>query len=64
MDSNVRMYKFIPHKLNLAPKFKLEKTQIIYIYLTVRVLGVGIVSAMEIINEFSGEGIEKLQNLK
>ncbi len=27
-------------------------------------LGVGIVSAMEIINEFSGEGIEKLRNLK
>ncbi|CAB3998899.1 DNA repair complementing XP-G cells homolog [Paramuricea clavata] len=26
--------------------------------------GIGIVSAMEIINEFSGEGIEKLQNLK
>ncbi|XP_028401708.1 DNA repair protein complementing XP-G cells homolog isoform X2 [Dendronephthya gigantea] len=28
------------------------------------VQGLGIVSAMEIINEFSGEGIEKLQNLK
>ena len=26
--------------------------------------GIGIVSAMEVINEFSGEGIVKLQNLK
>ena len=41
-----------------------EKLYNLQIYLFCLILGVGIVSAMEIINEFSGEGIEKLQNLK
>lgn len=42
-----------------SASFKLNALHHVYF-----VKGIGIVSAMEIIQEFSGQGIDKLKNLK